>query len=180
MLKLRAFDYPKKRWRWLDADDLSQSVKIATVTITDEQFVAAGRDGTPIQVIAAQGAGKVIRPLAGLISVDVRGGGYSFSNESLVLLINSTHVFKAFSNDLDAMLKDGGYPEARFLLDLVEFGASTWIANFFQDAANLPVVFRARDRNDVNDPLIITDGDPANRIAIQIAYTVFDVVLDDS
>jgi hypothetical protein len=28
--------------------------------------------------------------------------------------------------------------------------------------------------------LIITDGDPANRIAIQIAYTVFDVVLDDS
>lgn len=145
-----------------------------SVTLTNAQFKALPT--TPIEIIPAPGAGKVIRWLGAWLYLDASAGGYSFDIGSFIQLVYLTSPFVTEASGL--ITPAAANVAAVYSAPVPAFGTFNSGEGYLQtalqgsnDIQNTGLGI-ADIYNGVND---YTLGNPANFMLVTVLYTVVDV-----
>lgn len=151
----------------------SNVVYSVRVVLTDAQIKALPSTGA--ELIAAQGAGKIIMPLNVIVILDAQNGTYTNVDSAAALYLAYANLsgsdlwyLPETHLGINWALGDGyGYPLQTWTLPTTPNGYYVYTA----DLDNQPLVLAAKN-NGLGD---FTDGDPSNTMTVIVYYVIVDL-----
>lgn len=154
-------------------------VQSATVTLTDAQIKTLPT--TPVTIVAAAGAGKVIIPLSGFVSIDASAGAYTGITDASLILHDTSFNYFSSPTPVEIFL-GAGYATPTSAQIGCPFLNTPTSGTFVDIAlANQPMISSTID----NSPLQVSDnwaglsdyggGNAANTMKVTVHYVIIDL-----
>jgi hypothetical protein len=159
-----------------------QTVYSVTVTLTDAQIKALPT--TAVEMVAAQGAGKVVLPVSVFAVADTTAGAYALnaSEVSWNIAWNSSPQIRYIGATNGGVASLLTTPQIGFTSFLVGASLSQGTGDFTGEILSVSGGFLSQAENlalvikdDWDGASDYTNGDPANTMKITILYTIIDV-----
>lgn len=154
-----------------------QTVYSASVTLTDAQIKALPT--TPVELVAAPGAGKILLILSAFMLLDTSAGAYTNVNAAAT---GGVDIGGAYGNFMQVLDPAGLVPALEgtdvlaFKLDTAVYISGDQVYNNVAaytvgDYVNTPIIIDLENSSDGN----FTGGNAANTLKVTALYTIIDV-----